>query len=168
MYHSYCKNWKTPAVVAECDHGHGPSELSCLSCFYGKLTLVLACIWIKVILVFKLLCFRYFWTWVVITLLNSDICWITYEMDVTYDLLCWTTTILVCMLVGLKSLMILLDYRSYRSLSTEINCSGDCFCTFVLIIWAVPWHLPWLHSSNLGAMLDVLAISYVMLEWWLS
>jgi hypothetical protein len=51
MYHSYCKNWKTPAVVAECDHGHDPSELSCLSCFCWKLTLVLACIWIKVILV---------------------------------------------------------------------------------------------------------------------
>jgi hypothetical protein len=30
MYHGYCKNWMTPAVVAECDHGHGPSELSCI------------------------------------------------------------------------------------------------------------------------------------------
>jgi hypothetical protein len=120
MYHGYCTNWLTPAVVAECDHGHDPSELSCLSCFCWKLTLVLACIWIKAILVSKLLCFRYLWTWVVITLPNSDICWITYEMDVTYDLLCWTTMILACMLVGLKSLVILLDYRSYRSLSTGI------------------------------------------------
>jgi hypothetical protein len=41
-------------------------------------------------------------------------------MDVTYDLLCWTTTILACMLVGLKFLVILLDYWSYRSLSMGI------------------------------------------------
>jgi hypothetical protein len=30
MYHGYCKNWMAPAIVAECDHGHDPSELSYL------------------------------------------------------------------------------------------------------------------------------------------
>jgi hypothetical protein len=30
MYLGYCKNWLAPAIVAECDHGHDPSELSCL------------------------------------------------------------------------------------------------------------------------------------------
>jgi hypothetical protein len=29
MYHGDCKNWITPTVAAECDHGHDPSELSC-------------------------------------------------------------------------------------------------------------------------------------------
>ena len=70
------------------------------------LTLVLACIWNMGDVSFKLLCFRHFWPWVVITLLNSDVCWTTCEMDVTCDLLCWITTILACMLVGLKSLVI--------------------------------------------------------------
>jgi hypothetical protein len=26
-------------------------------------------------------------------------------------------------------------------------------------------HLPWMYSSNLGVMLDVLAISYAMPKW---
>jgi hypothetical protein len=30
MYHGYCKNWMTLVIVAECDHGNDPSELSCL------------------------------------------------------------------------------------------------------------------------------------------
>jgi hypothetical protein len=30
MYHGGCKSWLTPAVEAECDHGHDPSYLSCL------------------------------------------------------------------------------------------------------------------------------------------
>jgi hypothetical protein len=30
MYHGYCKNWMAPAVVAEHDLGHDPSELSYL------------------------------------------------------------------------------------------------------------------------------------------
>jgi hypothetical protein len=44
IYHGYCKNWMAPAIVAECDHGHDPSKLSCLSYFCWKLTLLLACI----------------------------------------------------------------------------------------------------------------------------
>jgi hypothetical protein len=71
-----------------------------------ELTLVLASIWNKGDVSSKLSCFRYFWTWVLITLLNSDACWTTCKMDVTYDLLCWITTILAFMLVGLKSLVI--------------------------------------------------------------
>jgi hypothetical protein len=27
MYHGDCKSWLAPAVEAECDHGHDPSEL---------------------------------------------------------------------------------------------------------------------------------------------
>jgi hypothetical protein len=51
MFHGHCKNWMAPTIVVECGHGHDPSELSCLSCFCWKLTLVLACIWIKITLV---------------------------------------------------------------------------------------------------------------------
>jgi hypothetical protein len=75
-----------------------------------ELTLVLACIWNKINVSFKLLCFRYFSIQVVITMLNSDVYWTTYETDVTCDLLCWITMILACMFVGLKSLVISLDY----------------------------------------------------------
>jgi hypothetical protein len=77
MYHGYCKNWLAPAVVAECGHGLDPSELSCLSCFCWNLTLVLACIWIKKKLVSNYFASTTLWTWVVITLWNSDLCWIT-------------------------------------------------------------------------------------------
>jgi hypothetical protein len=88
---------------------------------------------------FKLLCFRYFSTKVVITMLNSVVYWITCEMDVTCDLLCWVTTILACMLVGLKSLVILLDYRSYMGSSVRI--------------WSLWWLFLYLCSYNLdGSM----------------
>jgi hypothetical protein len=100
------------------------------------LTLVLACIWNKGDVCFKLLCFRYFWTWVVITLLNFDVCWTTCEMDVTYDLLCWITMILSCMLVGLKSLVISLDYWSYMGSS--------------MTILSLRWLFLYLCSYNLG------------------
>jgi hypothetical protein len=30
MYHGDCKSWLAPALVAECDHGHDPSESSSL------------------------------------------------------------------------------------------------------------------------------------------
>jgi hypothetical protein len=107
-----------------------------------KSTLVLACIWNKGVVSFKLLCFYCFWTWVVITMLNSDIYWITYEMDITCDLLCWITMILACMLVGLKSLMISLDYRSYMGSSTRI--------------WSLWWLFLFLCSYNLdGSMTGV-------------
>ena len=55
-----------------------------------------------------------------------------------------------------------------RAAVQELHVQVDCF--------SLPWldkhvkltsideYLPWLHASNLGAMLDVLAISYVMLE----
>jgi hypothetical protein len=56
-------------------------------------------------------------------------------MVVTYDLLCWITTILACMLVGLKSLVILLDYRSYMSSSARI--------------WSLRWLFWYLCSYNL-------------------
>ena len=51
-------------------------------------------------------------------------------MYVTCDLLCWITTILACMLVGLKSLMILLDYRSYMG-SSMINWSLRWFFLYL-------------------------------------
>jgi hypothetical protein len=99
------------------------------------LTLVLACIWNNGDVSFKLFCFHYFWTWVVITLLNSDVCWTTCEMDITCDLLCWITTILACMLVGLKSLVISLDYQSYMGSS--------------MTIWSLRWLFLYLCSYNL-------------------
>jgi hypothetical protein len=30
MYRGDCKSWLAPAIVAECDHGRDPSELSSL------------------------------------------------------------------------------------------------------------------------------------------
>jgi hypothetical protein len=56
-------------------------------------------------------------------------------MDVTCDLLCWITTILACMLVGLKSLVISLDYRSYMGSSARI--------------WSFRWLFLYLCSYNL-------------------
>jgi hypothetical protein len=53
-------------------------------------------------------------------MLNSDVYWTTCEMDVTCGLLCWITMILACMLVGLKSLVISLDYQSYMGSSVRI------------------------------------------------
>jgi hypothetical protein len=53
-------------------------------------------------------------------MLNSEVYWTTCEMDVTCDLLCWITTILACMLVALKSLVISLDYRSDMGSSVRI------------------------------------------------
>jgi hypothetical protein len=97
------------------------------------------CIWNKGNVSFKLLCFRYFLIQVIMTMLNSIVCWTTYKMDVTCGLLCWITTILACMLVGLKSLMILLDYRSYMGSNVRI--------------WLLRWFFLYLCSYNLdGSM----------------
>ena len=45
---------------------------------------------------------------------------------------------------------------------------GDCFSLPWLVkhvkMTSIDGYFPWLHASNLGDMLDVLAISYVMLE----
>jgi hypothetical protein len=68
-------------------------------------------------------------------MLNSDVYWITCEMDVTCDLLCWITTILACMLVGMKSLVISLDYRSYMGSSVRI--------------WSLRWLFLYWCSYNL-------------------
>jgi hypothetical protein len=109
-----------------------------------ELILVLACIWNKGDFSFKVLCFRYFSTWVVITMLNSNVCWTTCEMDVTCDLLCWITMILACMLIGLKSLVISLDYRSYMGSS--------------MTIWSLRWLFLYLCSYNLGGSMTTVYI----------
>jgi hypothetical protein len=70
-------------------------------------------------------------------MLSSDVYWITCKMDVTCDLLCWITTILACILVGLKSLTISLDYRSYMSSSVRI--------------WSLRWLFLYLCSYNLDS-----------------
>jgi hypothetical protein len=110
-------------------------------------------------------------------MLNSDVCWTTCEMDVTYDLLCWNTMILTCILVGLKSLMISLDYRSYMD-KWEFDYFSDYFCTYALIIWTVAWQpsmstclqkhlwLPHKHrwprlQKHLGPEPPTLSISFV-------
>ena len=50
----------------------------------------------------------------------------------------------------------------------EMHVLVDCFSLPWLVkhvkLTLIDEYLPWLHSSNLGAMLEVLAISYVMLE----
>ena len=83
----------------------------------------------------KLLCFRYLWTHVVITM------WTTCEMDVTCGLLCWITMMLVvCKLVW---------NTSWFQLTTGFiwvqvwwfDHSGDCFRTCALINWSVLLHI---------------------------
>jgi hypothetical protein len=74
-------------------------------------------------------------------MLNSDVNWSTCEMVVTCDLLCWITTILACMLVGLKSLVISLDYRSYMGSSTRI--------------WSLRWLFLYLCSYNLDGSVTI-------------
>jgi hypothetical protein len=76
-------------------------------------------------------------------MLNSDVYWITCEMVVTCDLLCWITTILACMLIGLKSLVISLDYRSYMGSSARI--------------WSFRWLFFYLCSYNLDGSITVTA-----------
>jgi hypothetical protein len=80
-------------------------------------------------------------------MLNSDVYWTTCEMDVTCDLLCWITTILDCMLVGLKSLVISLDYRSYMGSSA--------------IIWSLRWLFLYLCSDNLDGSMTYHNISII-------
>jgi hypothetical protein len=70
-------------------------------------------------------------------------------MDVTCDLLCWITTILACMLVGLKSLVILLDYRSYMGSSARI--------------WSLRWLFLYLCSYNLDG--SVTSIAHPSFIW---
>jgi hypothetical protein len=63
-------------------------------------------------------------------------------MCVTCDLLCWITTILACMFVGLKSLVISLDYRSYMGSSARI--------------WSLRWLFLYLCSYNLDGSVTMI------------
>jgi hypothetical protein len=76
-------------------------------------------------------------------MLNFDVNWSTCEMVVTCDLLCWITTILACMLVCLKSLVISLDYRSYMGSSARI--------------WSLRWLFLYLCSYNLDGSVTFIA-----------
>jgi hypothetical protein len=69
-------------------------------------------------------------------------------MDVTCDLLCWITMILACMLVGLKSLVSSLDYRSYMGSSVRI--------------WSLWWLFLYLCSYNLDG-----SVTHSIVEIWL-
>jgi hypothetical protein len=74
-------------------------------------------------------------------------------MDVTCDLLCWITMILACMLVGLKFLVILLDYWSYMG-------SG-------MRIWPLRWLFLYLCSYNLGcSVTNPVKPDYAMTSTW--
>jgi hypothetical protein len=75
-------------------------------------------------------------------MLNSDVYWITCETDVTCDWLCWITTILACMLVDLKSLVISLDYQSYMGSSARI--------------WSLRWLFLYLCSYNLDSSVTLI------------
>jgi hypothetical protein len=60
------------------------------------------------------------------------------------------------------------ETSDYCAAVTKLHVQVDCFSLLLLgehvNLTLIDEYLPWLHSSNLGAMLDVLAISYVMLE----
>ena len=119
------------------DHGH---DLLCylLMMLLLDMTMELACIWTKCVRVFQLLCFRYLWTRVVITmwtLMYARYLWTTCEMDVTCGLLCWIMYDLGCMQVGLKSFVVSVDYRVYMGSS--------------MTVWSLPWLLLYLCSYKL-------------------
>ena len=79
--------------------------------------------------VLKLLCFRYLWTRLVITM------WTTCEMDVTCGLLCWIMYDLGCMQVGLKSFVVSVNYQVYMGSS--------------MTVWSLKWLLLYLCSYKL-------------------
>jgi hypothetical protein len=91
-------------------------------------------------LVSKLCCFRYIWTWFVITMLKSDVCWTTCEMDIACDLYVESCMILVvCWLVWNPSWF----HRTTGFIWAQVwqfNHFGDCHCTCALINWMVLLH----------------------------
>ena len=87
---------------------------------------------------FQLLCFRYLWTHVVITMwtpMYARYLWTTCEMDVTCGLLCWIMYDLGCMRVRLKSFVVSSDYRVYMGSSK--------------MVWSLRWLLLYLCSYKL-------------------
>ena len=133
--------------------------------FYVILSCCFCWIWLWNWLVFelsvcdghKLLCFRYLWTHVVITMWTP-----MYEVLVNYlwngcrrGLLCWITTILVvCKLVWNPSWFQLTTGFIWVQV-WWFDHSGDCFRTCALINWSVL-----LHISHLLYEFD-----HVLLNW---
>jgi hypothetical protein len=98
---------------------------------------------------FKLLCFRYLWTWFVITMWTSM--YVRYlrtacEMDVTCGLLYWIMYDFGCVLVGLKSFVVSSDYRVYMGSS--------------MTVWSLRWLLLYLCSYKLDGSVTVSARYY--------
>ena len=101
----------------------------------------------------KLLCFRYLWTHVVITIWTP-----MYEVIVNYLwngcnmwLVMWITTILVvCKLVWNPSWFQLTTGFIWARVR-EFDRFGDCFCTCALINWSVLWQL----ASELDSTLNM-------------
>ena len=119
------------------DHGH---DLLCylIMMLLLDMAMELACIWTKCVWWFPIICFRYLWTRVVITMWTPMyvryLC-TTCEMDVTYGLLCWIMYDLSCMRVGLKSYVVSSDYRVYMGSS--------------MMVWSPRWLLLYLCSYKL-------------------
>jgi hypothetical protein len=95
--------------------------------------------------------------------LNSDVYWITCEMDVTCDWLCWITTILAGILVGLKSSWFYWTTGVVWAQVREFDHFGDCFCTCALIIWTVLLHTWGMLSPKLDV--DIVLLDEVDRQW---
>jgi hypothetical protein len=87
---------------------------------------------------------------------NSDVYWITCEMDVACGLLCWITTILAYMLVVWNPSWFRWTTRIIWTQVWEFDHFSDCFCTCALIIWTVSWHTEHLifHQIKVSQMMN--------------
>ena len=106
---------------------------------------------------FQLLCFRYLWTRVVITMwtpMYARYLWTTCEMDVTCGWSCWIMYDLGCMRVGLKSFVVSVDYQVYMGSS--------------MTVWSLRWLLSYLCSYKLVSSVIATASDLLLLAlgWW--
>ena len=104
---------------------------------------------------FQLLCFRYLWTRVVITmwtLMYTRYLWITCEMDVTCGLLCRIMYDIGCMWVTLKSFVVSSDYRVYMSSS--------------MMVWSLQWMLLYVCSSKLVSSVTDTSSTQALTIWF--
>ena len=105
---------------------------------------------------------NYVWCWCQTTLLplfsnlvcnnysNSDVWEIFVNYDVTCDLLCWISMILVCMLVVWDPSWFCWTTRFIWAQVWRFDRFGDCYCNCALINWTVQWQKPSSHFfSNL-------------------
>jgi hypothetical protein len=115
-----------------------------------------------VMLVSKLCCFCYIWTWGVITMLNSDVCWTNCELVVTCGNVCWIMYDLGCMLAMIQDpSWYSTDYQVYMSSSVCVStCKrGPSWLILYKFIGSMT-HLYW-HSNLVSLTKSLPLISII-------